>query len=87
MVALGKSVRHQFAAHRLHAQHDSRELTAAARAAFLDRFVSEVDPDHTLPEGERLRRAEHARRAYFLQLAYKSAKARRAKAAQKVAAS
>jgi hypothetical protein len=41
------------------------------------RFLDEVDPDRVLPEAERLRRAEHARSAYFSKLALKSAQARR----------
>jgi hypothetical protein len=61
------------AAHQLH----SRQLTANARAAFNDRFVREVDPDGILPEAERQRRAECARKAYFAGLAAKSAQARR----------
>lgn len=46
-------------------REDAREGTRAARAAFLDRFVDEVDPNRTLPLHERLRRAERAKRAYF----------------------
>ena len=65
-------------AHALHAQYDSRELTQPARDKFLARFVEEVDPERTLSERERLRRAEHARKAYFIALARKSADARRA---------
>jgi len=72
-----RSLRARAAAHQLHATHDSRELTAPARAAFLDRFEREVDPDGKLSETERLRRADHARKAYFVGLAYKSARARR----------
>ena len=60
----------------VHAAHDSREITAPARAAFLQRFVDEVDPDRVLPESERLRRAELARKAYFSKLALKRAKTR-----------
>jgi hypothetical protein len=63
-------------AHALHSQYDSRELTANARAKFDQRFVDEVDPDRVLPEAERARRADHARKAYFAKLSYKSAKAR-----------
>src|SRR5437868_5636720 len=63
-------------AHTLHSRYDSRELTKAGRAKFLDRFVREVDPNGELPEPERLRRAEHAKRAYFTGLARKSAAAR-----------
>jgi hypothetical protein len=40
------------------------------------KFLDEVDPNRTLPEPERLRRAEHARSAYFTKLALKSVQAR-----------
>jgi len=63
-------------AHRLHATHDSRATTTKARAAFLERFEREVDPDCSLPADERTRRAEHARRAHFARLALQSAEAR-----------
>lgn len=63
-------------AHRLHATHDSRDVTAKARETFLARFEREVDPDLVLPLEERRRRAEHARRAHFSLLALKSAEAR-----------
>jgi len=69
--------RGRIGAYRLHATHDPRETTKAARAAFLARFEREVDPDGTLAPEERARRAEAARKAYFAQLAHKSAKARR----------
>lgn len=75
-----RRIRASLAAHALHSKHDSKELTAKARSAFLTRFVNEVDPDRVLPEGERIRRAEHALRAHMLRLALKSAKARRKKA-------
>jgi len=67
----------RLAAHTLHSRYDSRELTAPARKAFLDRFEVEVDPDGVLPEEERKRRAAHLRTAYFTRLALKSARARR----------
>jgi hypothetical protein len=73
-----RSQRARIGAHAMHAQHDARETTAKARAAFLARFLDEVDPNRELPEPERLRRAEHARSAYFARLAYRSARARRA---------
>ncbi len=63
----------------LAAQRDPREYTAKARAAFLDRFECEVDPDGVLSPSERHRRAGAARRCYFTKLAYLSAKARRAR--------
>ena len=50
------------------AQYDTKETTRAARAAFNARFDNEVDPDRTLPEAERVRRADAARRAYFTRL-------------------
>jgi hypothetical protein len=49
-------------------------MTAAARAAFNGPyFESKVDPDGLLPESERLRRAEFARRAHFVEMARRSA--------------
>jgi len=62
-----------------HSRHDSRDITRAARERFLARFFVEVDPDNTLPEPERFRRAEAARKAHMARLALKSAQARRAK--------
>jgi hypothetical protein len=58
---------------------DPSARTAAGRAAFLDRFEKQVDPDGILAPEERARRADHARRAYFQRLALKSAQARRRK--------
>lgn len=76
-----RSLRARIGAHALHAHggYDSRELTAPARAAFLDRFARQVDPENILSEAERDRRAAHARKAYMLGLSLKSAKARAAK--------
>ncbi len=75
-----RSLRGRVGAHALHAKYDSREITAAARAASpgsVSYFEDQVDPDHQLTESERLRRAEHARRSYFYKLALRSAEARR----------
>jgi hypothetical protein len=58
---------------------DPAAATAPARAAFNARFEREVDPGGTLPAAERERRALAARKAYFARLAYRSAKARRAR--------
>ena len=55
--------------------------TKPGRDAFLSKFERDVDPDGVLPELERKRRAEHARKAYFARLALESAKARRRKKA------
>lgn len=63
-----------------HSRHDSKVTTAKARETFLSKFEREVDPDGVLPEAERQRRAEYARKAHFTRLALASAKARRAKA-------
>lgn len=77
-----RSLRARLAAHSLHARvADPQAHTAPARAAFLDRFSRQVDPDGLLPAADRARRAEHARKAYFLSLARKSAEARRKRAA------
>ena len=74
-----RALRARLAAHSLHARvADPAAHTAPARRAFLDRFEREVDPAGLLPTKERQRRAEHARKAYFLRLALASAKARRA---------
>lgn len=71
------SRRGRLGALKLHATHDPRETTAAARKAFQDRFTKQVDPDGVLPEAERQRRAEYARKEYYTRLAYRSAAARR----------
>ena len=72
-----RAIRGRIGAFSLHASHDSRQLTASAREAFLSRFEREVDPDGVLAPDERRRRALHARKAYFARLAFASAKARR----------
>ena len=66
-----------------HAAHDPRETTAAARRAFLDNFVALVDPDRTLPEEERQRRAKAARSAHFSRLAIAGSRKRRERARAK----
>lgn len=75
-----RSIHARTAAHVLHSKYDSRDLTANARKSFLAKFEDEVDPNRELPEAERIRRAEHARKAYFSRLALKSAQARRKRA-------
>ena len=69
--------RGRIGAYRLHATHSPKETTKAAREAFMARFEREVDPERNPNPEERVRRAEAARKAYFAQLAHKSAKARR----------
>lgn len=72
-------LRARLAAHHLHAQRDSREVTRPAREAFLRKFEQEVDPDGVLPAPERARRAAQARKAYFTGLSLKASKARSAR--------
>ena len=70
-----RSLRGRIGAYSLHAKHDTRQLTHAARQAFLTRFLADIPTE--LPEEERLRRAQAARQAYFARLALKSIQARR----------
>lgn len=72
-----RTLRARIAAHSRWAKEDPVAATAPARAGFEKRFLDEVDPDRVLPEAERLRRAKHAKSAYFSRLALKSAQARR----------
>ena len=74
-----RSLRARLAAHSKWAGTDPVEGTRAAREAFLSSFEKQVDPDGTLDPDERARRADHARKAHFLKLAFLSARARRAK--------
>jgi hypothetical protein len=60
---------------------DRTAATAPARRAFDQRFYDQVDPDHTLSPEARAKAAESARKAYFSQLALKSAQVRRRRAA------
>jgi hypothetical protein len=76
-------LRSRMAAYKLHATHDARETTRAAREAFASKFEREVDPDGVLPPAERARRAEAARKSYYTRLSYLSAKARKAKRRQR----
>lgn len=77
--AAQRSLRSRMAAYSMHASHDPRVTTRNAREAFLATFERQVDPDGTLPMPERQRRAEAAKKAYFLGLAMKSAKTRGAR--------
>ncbi|MDP9418985.1 MAG: hypothetical protein M3P53_02360 [Actinomycetota bacterium] len=63
------------AAHKRYATGEP--TTDAARAAFMARFEREVDPHGRLDPETRARRAEHARKRYFAELALASARARR----------
>ncbi|HEV8528286.1 MAG TPA: hypothetical protein VGS60_12160 [Actinomycetes bacterium] len=61
---------------------DRAARTAAGTRAFLDRFERQVDPAGALPDEVRAIMAQHARTAYMLQLAERSAAARRRRAQQ-----
>jgi hypothetical protein len=57
--------------------YDPVDTTKAARSAFLRGFLADIDPE--LPERERLRRAEAAKKEHMARLAYLSAQKRQAK--------
>lgn len=57
---------------------DRAARTSAGTAAFLERFERQVDPDGTLDPETRAAMARHARTAYMLQLAERSARRRSA---------
>jgi hypothetical protein len=66
-------------------RHNPSDYTAKARATFLAKFEDEVDPNRELPEAERARRAEVAKRAHFLRMSLRSAAKRRARDERKAA--
>ncbi len=69
----------RLAAHEKWATHDPVKGTAAARAKFMASFLEKVDAECPgLPDEERLRRAEHLKKAHYTRLAMKSAEARKA---------
>jgi hypothetical protein len=73
-----RAMRASIAAHVQWAKEsDPTARTERARRAFLERFEREADPDGVLHPGERARRAEHLRRAYFTRLALASSRARK----------
>jgi hypothetical protein len=75
-----RSLRASLAAHEMHAQNYSREITANARAGFIAKFLRQVDASTPgLPEIERQRRAEHLLRAHMKRMALRSARVRAAR--------
>lgn len=76
-----KSLPHQIAANSRWSKEDPTAQGIVLRAGLEAKFLREVDPNNELPESERLRRAEAARRAYYQRLALASAKARKARKA------
>jgi hypothetical protein len=78
MTPAQRSRRARIAAHASWATTTDRTArTAAATAAFCERFERQVDPDGNLSPEHRAIQARHARIAYMLQLAERSAQARR----------
>lgn len=76
--ATERTIRASIAAHHSWAKTPDRAArTEPARQGMQARFEREVDPAGVLPPAERARRAESARKAYFLGLSFKSARARR----------
>jgi hypothetical protein len=65
------------------AKYKPDDQMEAAREKFRSSFEKKVDPEGVLPEAERLRRAEAARRAHYQQLALASSRARAARKAQR----
>jgi len=55
-------------------------MTKAARQAFMSTFERQADPDCTLTEDERVRRAMHLRKAHFTRMAIRSAETRATRA-------
>ena len=78
-------LRGRIGAHIAHSRNDPRAMTSAARGAFLSSFERQADPDGILPVAERMRRAEHLKRAHFLRMALKSAATRKARAGRRLA--
>lgn len=63
------------------AKYPGLEVTAAARQTFRESFARQVDPEGTLPEAERARRGEAARKLHYARMAFVSAKVREKKTA------
>ena len=75
-----RSLRARVAAHASWAKTPDRVArTSHGTQAFLERFEGQVDPELKLPPEVRREMAMHARTAYMLQLAQRSAAARRRK--------
>jgi hypothetical protein len=71
-----RSMRARIAANIRWSREDPKPNAVRAQAGLLAKFVDQVDPGRALPEAERIRRAEAARRAHMQQLAFRSSKAR-----------
>ena len=76
-----RTLRARIGAFSLHASGGTN--TGPARAKFMSRFDTEVDPDGVLSEQERHKRAECAKKAHFARLGLKSAQTRKKKKPRK----
>ena len=65
------------------AREGGAAVSAPARAAFLQSFVDEVDPDRVLEPDERQRRVKAAMRAHFSKMAAKGAASRKLSRAER----
>lgn len=74
-----KSLPHQIAANSRWSREDPTAQGNRMRDGLEAKFLREVDPKNELPEAERRRRAECAKRAYYQRLTLASAKARKAR--------
>ncbi len=75
-----RALRASLASHASWANTENRTArTQPGRDAMWEKFYDQVDPDRTLTQQERHKRATNARKAHFQRLALASAKARRAK--------
>ncbi len=71
-----RSLRARGAAYAMHARHDPKQTTQAARDAAFAKYLAEVDPRGELDDTERMRRAVALRKSRMAMLALASAKAR-----------
>jgi hypothetical protein len=73
-------MRASLAAHsRWAGEPDRKEALQPARDGLLARFERQVDPDGVLDPGERAKRAESARQAFYKAMQLKSSRSRAAK--------
>lgn len=79
MTAAERRLRGRAGAFAMLARNDPRETSKAGRDAVWQGFQDQVDPDRVLPEAERDRRAEAARKSRMSSIALLSVQARAAK--------
>jgi hypothetical protein len=79
MTTAERRLRGRAGAYAMHARNDVRATSKAGRDAAWSRFLDQVDPERTLPDAERERRAEAARKSHMSLIALKSVQARAAR--------